>query len=41
LRLGSLSHRGGTLDLVVHRHGEDISVHIERRQGDIELRVTI
>ena len=41
LRIRGLAHLGGELDLVVHRYGEDIAVHIERRQGNIELNVTI
>ncbi len=41
LRLRGLAHHGASLDVEVHRHGADIAAGIERRQGKIELVVTI
>ncbi|WP_414039515.1 glycogen debranching N-terminal domain-containing protein [Acidithiobacillus sp. M4-SHS-6] len=41
LRIRGLKHLGGELDLMVRRHGDDIAVNIERRQGNIELNVTV
>ena len=41
LRIRGLAHKGCQLDLVVRRHGQDIAVNIERRQGPIELNVTV
>src|SRR5690606_29859025 len=41
LRIRGLAHQGCQLDLVVRRHGQDIAVNIERRQGPIELNVTV
>ena len=42
LRIRGLAHQGGTLDLMVRRHGDnDIAINIERRQGKIELNVTV
>src|SRR5690606_11593558 len=41
LRIRGLAHKGCQLDLVVRRHGQDIAANIERRQGPIELNVTV
>lgn len=41
LRIRGLTHQGGELDLVVQRHGRDIAVNIERREGELELNVTV
>src|SRR5690606_2112901 len=41
LRIRGLAHKGCQLDLVVRRHGQDIAVNIERRQGPIERNVTV
>ncbi|MDV3238075.1 MAG: amylo-alpha-1,6-glucosidase [Gammaproteobacteria bacterium] len=41
LRIRGLAHAGGELDLMVRRHGSDIAVNIERREGAVELGVTI
>ncbi|MFW6342218.1 MAG: glycogen debranching N-terminal domain-containing protein [Halothiobacillaceae bacterium] len=41
LRIRGLSHQSGKLDIMIRRHGEDIAVNIEHRQGAIELNVTV
>ncbi|MFI9654264.1 amylo-alpha-1,6-glucosidase [Guyparkeria sp. GHLCS8-2] len=41
LRVRRIRHRGGELDLIIRRHGNDIAVNIERRKGPIELNVTV
>ncbi len=41
LRIRRIRHHGGELDLVVRRHGRDIAVNIERREGPMELNVTV
>lgn len=41
LRIRRIRHWGGELDLIVRRHDRDIAVNIERRDGPIELSVTV
>ncbi|MFI9651363.1 amylo-alpha-1,6-glucosidase [Guyparkeria halopsychrophila] len=41
LRIRRIRHQGGELDLIVRRHGKGIAVNIERREGQIELNVTV
>lgn len=41
LRIRGLEIAGSELDLMVRRHGSDIAVNIERREGAVELDITI
>lgn len=41
LRIRGLRYGGAVLDLAVRRHGADVGVNIERREGDFDLCVNL
>jgi hypothetical protein len=41
LEIRNLSVGGGSVDLVIRRHTNDVGIDIVRRQGDIEIAVML
>ena len=39
VRIHNLCVGGVTVDLLLHRHGEDVSVNVLRREGPVEVRI--
>ncbi len=41
MRIKGLCLGNGTIDLVLHRHANDVGINVERKEGDIEVAIVV